>query len=192
MKGSTREVLNEELSQGEYPDFQPGDKIRVETREDIGGHMRTRFFEGVCIARKGEGIDQTFKVRKDSFGVGVERIFPLHSPIIESIRVLRKGVVRRAKLNYLAEKSSRDARIEERRADLDAINRVQSGSVEEEETFEEEIVEEANEETAEAPEVADETEQEEAGTEPVEEGAETAEDSEEAETEEEEEEAKEE
>ncbi len=179
MKGSTREVLKEELAEGEYPDFQPGDKIRVETREDIGGQKRRRFFEGICIARKGEGIDQTFKVRKDSFGVGVERIFPLHSPIIESIRVLRKGVVRQAKLNYLAEKSSRDARIEERRADLDAINRVQSGSVEEEET-----AEDVAEGSAEAEEVVAAPEQEEAETEPVEDAAETAEDSEEAEAEE--------
>jgi len=88
------------------------------------GETRTRRFEGICIGRRGEGPDQTFKVRKVSFGVGVERIFPLYSPVIENIEVLRKGKVRRAKLNYLEGRSARESRIEERRADLDSINDV--------------------------------------------------------------------
>lgn len=122
MKQSTQEVLEEELPEANYPDFSPGDKIRVKTREEIGGQMRERFFEGICVGRKGEGIDQTFKVRKESFGVGVIRIFPLYSPIIEGIKVLRKGVVNQAKLNYLAEKSSKESQIDEKRVDLDEIN----------------------------------------------------------------------
>lgn len=123
MKKSLQDAIREqELPDAQYPDFQPGDRIEVTTRVNIGGEKRTRRFEGVCIARRGEGPDQTFKVRKISFGVGVERLFPLYSPLIESIEVLSKGKVRRAKLNYLEGRSARKARIEEQRADLEAIN----------------------------------------------------------------------
>lgn len=123
MKKSLQDAIREkELPDADYPDFEPGDRIEVTTRVEIGGEKRTRRFEGVCIARRGEGPDQTFKVRKVSFGVGVERLFPLYSPLIESIEVLSKGKVRRAKLNYLEGRSAREARIEEQRADLEAIN----------------------------------------------------------------------
>ncbi len=130
MKESIREALKNELPQADYPRFQPGDKIRVETSEDIGGQMRQRFFEGICIDRKGEGIDRSFTVRKDSFGVGVERVFSLHSPTIQSIKIIRKGVVRRANLKYLAEKSTKEARIKERRVDIEELNRNSSGKTE--------------------------------------------------------------
>lgn len=123
MKQSLQDAIREqELPDANYPDFQPGDRIEVTTRVDIGGEKRTRRFEGVCIARRGEGPDQTFKVRKISFGVGVERLFSLYSPLIESIEILSKGKVRRAKLNYLEGRSAREARIEEQRADLEALN----------------------------------------------------------------------
>lgn len=123
MKQSLQDAIREkELPDANYPDFQPGDRIEVTTRVEIGGEKRTRRFEGVCIARRGEGPDQTFKVRKISFGVGVERLFSLYSPLIESIEVLSKGKVRRSKLNYLEGRSAREARIEEQRADLEAIN----------------------------------------------------------------------
>ncbi len=144
MKKSISDAIKKQLPEADYPAFQPGDKIRVETREEIGGQQRRRFFEGVCIDRKGEGPNRSFTVRKDSFGVGVERVFPLHSPAIEEIKIIRKGIVRRAKLSYLAEKSSRDARIKERRANLEELNRNASGKavvVEKEEDESSEAVE---------------------------------------------------
>ncbi len=135
MKKSLQDAIREkELPDADYPDFEPGDRIEVTTRVEIGGEKRTRRFEGVCIARRGEGPDQTFKVRKVSFGVGVERLFPLYSPLIESIEVLSKGKVRRAKLNYLEGRSAREARIEEQRADLEAINAPPGTAAPDEET----------------------------------------------------------
>ncbi len=168
MKQSTQEVIKDELPEANYPDFSPGDKIRVETEEEIGGQLRKRFFEGICIGRKGEGIDQTFKVRKESFGVGIERIFPLYSPIIETIKVIRKGVVNQAKLNYLSEKSSKEARIDEKRVDLDEINAPASKSgksapEEVDESFEEaeEPLEKTGESEQEEQEEAEEEDEEE-------------------------------
>ncbi|MGM0380524.1 MAG: 50S ribosomal protein L19 [bacterium] len=122
MKQSVRKLVEEEIGADDYPAFQPGDQIRVVTREEIAGMERKTTFEGVCIARRGEGPDETFKVRKNSFGVGVERIFPLNSPIIEEVKILRKGKVRRSKLNYLAGRSAKNARIKEKRVDLDEAN----------------------------------------------------------------------
>jgi large subunit ribosomal protein L19 len=131
MDSHIEELLESELKDQEYPDFDSGDTIRVQTREEIGGQMRDREFEGVCISRSGKGPDQTFKVRKDSFGVGVERIFPLYSPMIQEIEVVRKGKVRRAKLNYLEDRSSKESRIEEKRVDLDEVNDVGEESTDE-------------------------------------------------------------
>ncbi|MFB6344830.1 MAG: 50S ribosomal protein L19 [bacterium] len=123
MKQSLQEAIQDELPDANYPDFEPGDKIRVTTTQEIQGQQRERHFEGVCIARRGEGPDKTFKVRKVSFGVGVERIFPLHSPIIDKIEIVKKGKVRRAKLTYLEGRSAKDSRIEEERVDLEELNR---------------------------------------------------------------------
>lgn len=153
MKQSLQDAIeNKVLPDADYPDFEPGDRIRVTTYVDIGGQKRPRHFEGTCIARRGEGPDQTFKVRKVSFGVGVERIFPLYSPSIQSIEVLRKGKVRRAKLNYLEGRSARESRIEERRADLDAINAGPQDAGEEgaEASTVDEVTEEASVETDES------------------------------------------
>jgi large subunit ribosomal protein L19 len=97
-----------------FPAFQPGDTLRINVKIKEGDRERVQAFEGVCIARAGAGINETFTVRKISFGEGVERVFPLVSPIIESIEVKRRGVVRRAKLYYLRDRRGKSARIVER------------------------------------------------------------------------------
>jgi len=99
----------------DIPDFGPGDTVRVHVRVIEGGRERTQAFEGVVIARKGGGIRETFTVRKISFGVGVERIFPVHAPIVQTIEVLRRGDVRRAKLYYLRNRVGKATRIKEKR-----------------------------------------------------------------------------
>ncbi|QUD86694.1 50S ribosomal protein L19 [Phenylobacterium montanum] len=96
------------------PDFQPGDTLRVNVRIKEGDRERVQAYEGVCIARAGGGLQESFTVRKISFGEGVERQFPLMSPMIESIEVKRRGVVRRAKLYYLRDRRGKSARIAER------------------------------------------------------------------------------
>jgi len=100
------------------PDFQPGDTVRVNVKiiEGTGEEARTRIqaYEGVCIARAGKGQGQSFTVRKISYGEGVERVFPLFSPSIDSIELVRRGSVRRAKLYYLRDRSGKSARITER------------------------------------------------------------------------------
>jgi large subunit ribosomal protein L19 len=96
------------------PEFQPGDTVRVNVRIKEGERERVQAYEGVCIARGGKGIDESFTVRKISFGEGVERVFPVMSPMIESIEVKRRGVVRRAKLYYLRDRRGKSARIAER------------------------------------------------------------------------------
>ncbi len=97
-----------------FPQFQPGDTLRVNVRIKEGERERVQAFEGVCIARAGAGINENFTVRKISFGEGVERVFPLLSPMIESLEVKRRGVVRRAKLYYLRDRRGKSARIVER------------------------------------------------------------------------------
>jgi large subunit ribosomal protein L19 len=97
------------------PDFQAGDRVRVHFQVVEGSRRRTQVFEGVVIKRQGEGVRETFTVRKNSFGVGVERTFPLHSPKIERIEVAARGDVRRAKLYYLRGRVGKRARVRERR-----------------------------------------------------------------------------
>ena len=99
----------------DVPDFRPGDTLRVNVRVREGEKERIQAFEGVCIARKHGGVQETFKVRKLSGGVGVERTFPLHSPMVGSIELVRHGRVRRAKLYYLRALRGKAARIRERR-----------------------------------------------------------------------------
>ncbi len=96
------------------PDFRPGDTLRVNVRIRDGERERVQAYEGVCISRQGEGVNESFTVRKISFGEGVERLFPLLSPLIESIEVKRRGAVRRAKLFYLRDRRGKSARIAER------------------------------------------------------------------------------
>ncbi len=95
------------------PDFVPGDTVRVHVKVIEGDRERIQVFEGMCIARKNAGVNSSFTVRKISYGEGVERIFPLHSPRIAEIEVARKGVVRRAKLYYLRDRKGKSARIVE-------------------------------------------------------------------------------
>ena len=97
------------------PNFRPGDTVRVGVKVVEGERSRVQFFEGVCIARAEKSINSNFTVRKVSFGEGVERVFPLYSPNVETIEVVRRGVVRRAKLYYLRGRSGKSARIAERR-----------------------------------------------------------------------------
>jgi large subunit ribosomal protein L19 len=102
------------LSARAIPDFRPGDTLRVNVKIKEGERERVQAYEGVCIARAGTGVHESFTVRKISFGEGVERLFPLLSPSIESIEVKRRGVVRRAKLYYLRDRRGKSARIAER------------------------------------------------------------------------------
>lgn len=97
------------------PGFQPGDTLRVGVRVTEGTRTRVQNFEGVCIARSGAGLNQNFTVRKLSYGEGVERVFPLFSPMVESVEVVRRGKVRRAKLYYLRGRTGKAARITERK-----------------------------------------------------------------------------
>ena len=101
----------------DVPVFAPGDAVRVHVKVREGEKERIQLFAGVVIARRGGGIRETFTVRKISGGVGVERIFPLHSPIIDHIDVERRGAVRRAKLYYLRERKGKAARIDEKQSD---------------------------------------------------------------------------
>ena len=97
------------------PDFRPGDTVRVGVRVVEGERTRVQNYEGVCIARSNRGINSNFTVRKMSFGEGVERVFPLYSPNVDSIEVVRRGAVRRAKLYYLRGRTGKRARITERK-----------------------------------------------------------------------------
>ena len=104
------------LSEGKnIPEFRPGDTLRVGVKVIEGDRSRVQAFEGVCIARANKGVGSSFTVRKISFGEGVERVFPLYSPIIDKIEVVRRGDVRRAKLYYLRGRTGKAARIAERR-----------------------------------------------------------------------------
>jgi ribosomal protein L19, bacterial type len=108
--------IEQEQMRTDLPDFKPGDTVRVYVKVIEGDRERVQVFEGIVMRRSGGGLSETFTVRKISAGVGVERLFPLHSPLIEKIEVVRRGRVRRAKLYYLRDRVGRAARIEERRA----------------------------------------------------------------------------
>jgi large subunit ribosomal protein L19 len=113
-----KEIENEQmakLSAGkEIPDFQPGDTVIVNVKIVEGEKSRVQAYEGVCIGRAGAGLNENFTVRKISYGEGVERVFPLYAPMIDSIKVVRRGKVRRAKLYYLRGRRGKSARIVER------------------------------------------------------------------------------
>ncbi|PKB24991.1 LSU ribosomal protein L19P [Novosphingobium kunmingense] len=112
-----QQIEAEEIAKAskDIPEFRPGDTVRVGVKVIEGERSRVQAYEGVCIARANKGIGSNFTVRKMSFGEGVERVFPLYSPNIDSITVVRKGVVRRAKLYYLRGRTGKRARIAERR-----------------------------------------------------------------------------
>jgi len=113
-----KEIENEQLAKltagKEIPDFQPGDTLIVNVKIVEGERSRVQAYEGVCIGRAGSGVNENFTVRKISYGEGVERVFPLYSPMIDSIEVVRRGKVRRAKLYYLRGRRGKSARIFER------------------------------------------------------------------------------
>ena len=94
-------------------EFQPGDTLRVQVRVTEGNRTRVQAYEGVCIARSGSGLQENFTVRKISYGEGVERVFPIYSPLVEGVEVVRRGKVRRAKLYYLRDRRGKSARIAE-------------------------------------------------------------------------------
>jgi large subunit ribosomal protein L19 len=96
------------------PEFRPGDTVVVNVKVAEGERTRVQAYEGVCIARSGHGLNENFTVRKISYGEGVERVFPVYSPMIDSVKVLRRGKVRRAKLYYLRDRRGKSARIAER------------------------------------------------------------------------------
>ncbi len=98
----------------QIPQFDPGDTVIVNVKVVEGDRTRVQAYEGVCIARSGGGLNESFTVRKISYGEGVERVFPVHSPMIDSIKVVRRGKVRRAKLYYLRDRRGKSARIAER------------------------------------------------------------------------------
>src|SRR5438034_3337805 len=119
------------LSAGkEIPDFAPGDTVLVNVKVVEGERARIQAFEGVCIARSGAGLNESFTVRKISYGEGVERVFPVYSPLVDSVEVIRHGKVRRAKLYYLRGRRGKSARIAERQrgaAEIEAAGTAGSG-----------------------------------------------------------------
>ena len=108
-------ALTDQYKKPELPEMNVGDTVRVHVKIKEGSRERIQMFEGVVISRQGTGVRETFTVRRISYGIGVERMFPVHSPRIEKIDVLRKGIVRRAKLYYLRNLTGKAARIKEKR-----------------------------------------------------------------------------
>ena len=109
------DLVDRERLRDDVPSFSPGDTLKVHVRVVEGSRERVQVFQGVVIRRQGSGVRETFTVRKVSFGVGVERTFPVHSPIIAKIEVMTRGAVRRAKLYYLRERTGKAAKIKEKR-----------------------------------------------------------------------------
>lgn len=112
-----KEAVDKLVAERSIPEFQPGDTVRVKLKVVEGARERVQAFEGVCIARRNRGLNSAFTLRKISYGEGVERVFPLHSPRIADIEVIKRGDVRRAKLYYLRGRRGKSARITERRDD---------------------------------------------------------------------------
>ena len=112
---NTLDNLDAESLRADVPDFRPGDTLKVHVRVVEGNRSRIQVFQGVVIRRQGSGVRETFTVRKVSFGVGVERTFPVHTPVIEKIEVVTRGDVRRAKLYYLRDLRGKAAKIKEKR-----------------------------------------------------------------------------
>ena len=109
------QALEQEQLRSDIPEFAPGDTVRVHVKVVEGTRERIQAFEGVVIARSGTGVRETFTVRRISYGVGVDRTFPVHSPRLDKIQLMRRGIVRRAKLYYLRNLTGKAARIRERR-----------------------------------------------------------------------------
>jgi len=114
LKQLEQEQITKLTANKEIPDFAPGDTVVVNVKVVEGERTRVQAYEGVCIARSGGGLNESFTVRKISYGEGVERVFPLYSPLVDSIKVVRRGKVRRAKLYYLRGRRGKSARISEK------------------------------------------------------------------------------
>ncbi|NLI55745.1 50S ribosomal protein L19 [bacterium] len=127
-------LVEQSFERNDLPNFNPGDTLKVYIKIKEGGKERIQMFEGICIARKGGGLKETFTVRKISFGVGVEKIFPLHSPSIDKIEVVRYGDVRRAKLYYLRELKGKKAKVKEKRKMKQIMEELNKENPEEEDT----------------------------------------------------------
>ncbi|MEO2066230.1 MAG: 50S ribosomal protein L19 [Desulfurobacteriaceae bacterium] len=108
-------AVQEKYAKKEIPDFRVGDTVRVHVKVKEGDKERIQAFEGVVIRKRGSGTDATFTVRKVSYGIGIERTFPLYAPVVEKIEVLKRGIVRRARLYYLRERKGKAARIKEKK-----------------------------------------------------------------------------
>ena len=115
---NTLDALDADSLRADIPEFRPGDTVKVHVRVVEGNRSRIQVFQGVVIRRQGGGIRETFTVRKVSFGVGVERTFPVHTPVVEKIEVVTRGDVRRAKLYYLRELRGKAAKIKEKREQI--------------------------------------------------------------------------
>jgi large subunit ribosomal protein L19 len=149
--------IEQEYQRDDLPAFDAGDTVRVRIQVTEGDKTRIQPFEGICIAKKGSGVSETFTVRKISGGVGVERIFPIHSPAIESVEVVRRGSVRRAKLYYLRGRRGKKARVREKAWWLDQQEEAREAAAEEAESGGDEPSaegDEAPEAEAEEPEAA--------------------------------------
>ena len=125
---NTLQEIENEYLRSDLPEFRAGDTLRVHVRVSEGDKQRIQVFQGVVIARRGTGTGESFTVRKMSGGIGVERVFPVHSPVLDKIEVVRRGRVRRAKLYYLRGLRGKAARIEERREDRPQPTAKQSAS----------------------------------------------------------------
>ena len=120
---NTLDALDAESLRDDIPDFRPGDTVKVHVRVIEGTRSRIQVFQGVILRRQGGGVRETFTVRKVSFGVGVERTFPVHTPVVEQIEVLTRGDVRRAKLYYLRDLRGKAAKIKEKREVRETVSR---------------------------------------------------------------------
>ena len=133
-----KEQIKEISQKRNVPEFGPGDTLKIHLKVLEGNRERIQVFEGVCIARSNKGLNSSFTVRKISNGEGVERVFPVYSPLIEKFEVVRRGVVRRSKLYYLRDRSGKKARISERRVDkVITENLEKTVSIKEEDSLEE-------------------------------------------------------
>lgn len=113
---NTLDIVNAKSLRSDIPEFRAGDTVKVNVKVIEGNRSRIQVFQGIVIARNGSGVAETFTVRKVSFGVGIERVFPLHAPTVDSIEVVSRGRVRRAKLYYLRDRHGKAAKIREKRA----------------------------------------------------------------------------
>jgi large subunit ribosomal protein L19 len=150
---NSTDVIEHAYLRTDTPAFRPGDTVKVHVRVVEGSRERVQVFQGVVIRRQGGGLRETFTVRKISFGVGVERTFPVHSPSIAKLEIVSRGAVRRAKLYYLRELRGKKARIKERRIDESKLASVQVQRVDDDETLQDDPEEELTDEPTDGSEV---------------------------------------